>query len=149
MPKVLVVLTSQDKIPATDHPTGWYLVSCNSSLFPRPCSFVANPVSPSQPEFAHPWDVLHGKADLVIASPKGGEAPLDPGSVKMFENDPVSTKFLNEQEALWKKTEKLADFRDRVDEFDAIFYVGGHGRKLLLLPPESTSPTGMNGQPNR
>ncbi|KAI9373922.1 class I glutamine amidotransferase-like protein [Aspergillus egyptiacus] len=103
-PKILVVLTSFDKIAANDHPTGWYL-----------------------PEFAHPWEVLHDKAELVIASPKGGAAPLDPGSVKMFENDAISSKFLKEQEALWKNTEKLSDMLPRVGEFDAIFYVGGHG----------------------
>ncbi|KAL4925332.1 type 1 glutamine amidotransferase domain-containing protein [Aspergillus undulatus] len=103
-PKVLVVLTSFDKIEANDHPTGWYL-----------------------PEFAHPWEVLHSKTELTIASPNGGAAPLDPSSVKMFESDPVSQKFLNEQEALWKNTEKLADVLPRASEFDAIFYVGGHG----------------------
>lgn len=52
----------------------------------------------------------------------------------MFENDPVSTKFLNEQSALWKNTHKLSDFVSRVSEFDAIFYVGGHGRKSLSVP---------------
>ncbi|PYI17419.1 ThiJ/PfpI family protein [Aspergillus japonicus CBS 114.51] len=103
-PKVLVVLTSQDHFPANNHPTGWYL-----------------------PEFAHPWEVLHEKAELVIASPKGGKAPLDPSSVKMFENDPSSTKFLKEQEALWTNTVKLSDVASKVSEFDAIFYVGGHG----------------------
>lgn len=46
----------------------------------------------------------------------------------MFENDPVSSKFLKEQEALWKNTEKLSDVFPRASEFDAIFYVGGHGR---------------------
>ncbi|KAL2845882.1 class I glutamine amidotransferase-like protein [Aspergillus pseudoustus] len=102
--KVLVVLTSQDKIPANGHPTGWFL-----------------------PEFAHPWEVLHKKVDLTIVSPNGGEAPLDPGSVKMFESDPVSINFLKEQEDLWKNTHKLSDFLSRVNEFDAIFYVGGHG----------------------
>ncbi|RAH72937.1 type 1 glutamine amidotransferase domain-containing protein [Aspergillus aculeatinus CBS 121060] len=103
-PKVLVVLTSQDHLPANNHPTGWYL-----------------------PEFAHPWEVLHEKAELVIASPKGGKAPLDPSSVKMFESDPSSTKFLKEQEALWTNTVKLSDVASKVSEFDAIFYVGGHG----------------------
>ncbi|RAH49277.1 type 1 glutamine amidotransferase domain-containing protein [Aspergillus brunneoviolaceus CBS 621.78] len=103
-PKVLVVLTSQDHFPANNHPTGWYL-----------------------PEFAHPWEVLHEKAELVIASPKGGKAPLDPSSVKMFESDPSSTKFLKEQEALWTNTVKLSDVASKVSEFDAIFYVGGHG----------------------
>ncbi|KAJ1713603.1 ThiJ/PfpI family protein [Aspergillus flavus AF70] len=102
--KILVVLTSQDKIPANGNPTGWYL-----------------------PEFAHPWEVLHTKAELTIASPNGGEAPLDPGSVKLFEGDAISTKFLNEQEHLWKNTIKLVDVLPRVAEFDALFYVGGHG----------------------
>ncbi|KAF3400139.1 Glyoxalase 3 [Penicillium rolfsii] len=102
--KVLVILTSQDKIPANNHPTGWFL-----------------------PEFAHPWEVLHGKVELTIASPRGGEAPLDPGSVKMFESDASSMKFLREQEALWKNTHKLSDFLQRIHEFDALFYVGGHG----------------------
>lgn len=46
----------------------------------------------------------------------------------MFEKDPVSVKFLKEQEALWKNTEKLTDVLPRASEFDAIFYVGGHGR---------------------
>lgn len=81
-----------------------------------------------QPEFAHPWEVLHSKTELTIASPNGGTAPLDPSSVSMFEKDPVSVKFLKEQEALWKNTEKLADVLPRASEFDAIFYVGGHGR---------------------
>lgn len=52
----------------------------------------------------------------------------------MFENDPVSQKFLKEQEALWKNTEKLSDVLPRAYEFDAIFYVGGHGRMSPYLP---------------
>ncbi|RJE27433.1 ThiJ PfpI family protein [Aspergillus sclerotialis] len=103
-PKVLVVLTSQDKFPANGNPTGWYL-----------------------PEFAHPYEVLKDKTELVIASPNGGEAPLDPGSAKAFENDPISAKFLKENKSLWTNTQKLADILPRVAEFDAIFYVGGHG----------------------
>lgn len=82
----------------------------------------------TKPEFAHPWHVLHSKVDLTVASPKGGEAPLDPGSVKQFEND-ISVHFLNTQQALWKNTLRLADIVPRAGEFDAIFYVGGHGRK--------------------
>ncbi|KAL2862544.1 type 1 glutamine amidotransferase domain-containing protein [Aspergillus lucknowensis] len=114
-PKILIVLSSFDRIQANDHPTGWYL-----------------------PEFAHPWEVLHTKAELVIASPKGGAAPLDPSSVKMFESDPVSSKFLHEQEALWKNTQKLADVLPRAGEFDAIFYVGGHG-PMFDLATDATS----------
>lgn len=87
----------------------------------------------SQPEFAHPYHVLKDKTELVIASPKGGEAPLDPSSVEMFKNDPVSADFLQNGQELWKNTVKLADVLPRVSEFDALFYVGGHGRKFPFV----------------
>ncbi|KAJ5780503.1 hypothetical protein N7457_005663 [Penicillium paradoxum] len=114
-PKVLVVLTSHNKIAATGGPTGWYL-----------------------PEFAHPHEVLQGKVSLTVASPKGGEAPLDPSSVKMFESDAVSQTFLKEQKALWTNTHKLADVLPRANEFDALFYVGGHG-PMFDLTEDPTS----------
>ncbi|KAK1045066.1 hypothetical protein LTR74_018223 [Friedmanniomyces endolithicus] len=56
-PKVLIVLSSHEKLGDTGKKTGWYL-----------------------PEFAHPYYKLEGKADLTIASPKGGAAPLDESS---------------------------------------------------------------------
>jgi len=115
-PKVLVVLTSQDVIPQTGNPTGWYL-----------------------PEFAHPWHVLHDKTDLTIASPKGGEAPLDPNSVQQSEKDEPSITFLNNQQSLWKKTVKLSEIVPKAKEFDAIFYVGGHGPMFDL----SSDPTSL------
>lgn len=87
-----------------------------------------------QPELAHPHEVLKNKVSLTIASPNGGEAPLDPGSVKMFESDAVSQTFLKEQKALWQNTHKLEDMIPRVGEFDAIFYVGGHGRTFPPRP---------------
>jgi putative intracellular protease/amidase len=76
---------------------------------------------------AHPWHVLEKHAQIVVASPKGGEAPLDPGSVEAFKNDQICQDFLKNQEHLWKQTAKLSSFLGRADEFDAIFYVGGHG----------------------
>ena len=79
------------------------------------------------PEFAHPYYKLEGKADLTIASPKGGAAPLDESSVEAAKDD-ESTKFLREKESLWKNTEKLSSFLGKADQFDAVFYVGGHGR---------------------
>jgi len=103
-PKILFVLSSHNKLGDTGKPTGWYL-----------------------PEFAHPYYKLEGKTDITIASPKGGEAPLDPSSVEAFKEDAESTKFLKEKEALWKNTEKLSSFAGKADQFDAIFYVGGHG----------------------
>ena len=107
-PKVLIVLTSFEQFPNSGGPTGWFL-----------------------PEFAHPWDVLKDKTDLTIASPKGGEAPLDPGSVEMFKSDALSTSFLHNQKALWSNTKKLSDVK--ASDYDAVFYVGGHGREWAVL----------------
>ena len=84
-----------------------------------------------QPEFAHPYDVLAPHTQITIASPAGGEAPLDPSSID--KSDKVSAEFLSNKETLWKHTEKLSSFIGRAKEFDAIFYVGGHGRKCHLL----------------
>jgi hypothetical protein len=96
-----------------------------------PSNCKSNQLTKIKPEFAHPHHVLHNKVSLTIASPKGGEAPLDPSSVEMFK-DEISVNFLNTQKALWANTEKLADMIPRVGEFDAIFYVGGHGRTSSL-----------------
>lgn len=82
---------------------------------------------PPQPELAHPYDVLAPKTELVFASPKGGEAPLDPASVEMFKADPSSAEFLKTKEALWKNTQKLSDFVGKTSEFAGLFYPGGHG----------------------
>ncbi|BDD63569.1 hypothetical protein MAP00_008443 [Monascus purpureus] len=103
-PKVLVVLTSQSFIPVNRSPTGWYL-----------------------PELAHFYAVVKDKVELTFASPKGGEAPLDPASVKASQNDPISTSFLNEERHLWANTHKLAELVPRALDFEAIYFVGGHG----------------------
>ena len=68
--------------------------------------------------------------NVVVASPLGGEAPLDPGSVKMFGEDPSCANFLKNHEEHWKKTIKLEEFVGRTGEFEALYFVGGHGRKL-------------------
>lgn len=112
-PKVLFVLSSHDAMGNTGKPTGWYL-----------------------PEFAHPWHELHEHVEIDVASPKGGKAPLDPSSAAKFQ-DETSQKFLKEQTALWENTKKLSDIVGKSAEYSAIFYVGGHGRKLLFAPLNS------------
>jgi putative intracellular protease/amidase len=87
-----------------------------------------------QPEFAHPYEVLSQQCKIVVASPLGGEAPLDPSSVEAFKNDAISSKFMKHSEALWKNTHKLSEFSGKAKEFEAIFFVGGHGRTLPLIP---------------
>lgn len=103
-PKILFILSSHDKLGKLDKKTGWYL-----------------------PELAHPSHILHNKAEITVASPKGGEAPLDPSSVEFSANDEVAQNFLKNNQDVWKNTKKLEDFVGKANEFDAIFYVGGHG----------------------
>ena len=73
-----------------------------------------------------------------MASPAGGEAPLDPSSVEAFKEDKISTSFLAKEEALWKKTEKLDTFLGHAGEYEAIFFVGGHGPIFDLATDENS-----------
>ncbi|SCZ99231.1 BZ3500_MvSof-1268-A1-R1_Chr7-1g09441 [Microbotryum saponariae] len=107
---LLVVLTSCDKLINDRGATGWYL-----------------------PELAHPYYVFKKAGiKLTLASPKGGEAPLDPASVKAFSEDKECQEFLRDEEAqqLVKNTHKLSEFKEK--DFDAIFYVGGYGPPIDL-----------------
>ncbi|CAD6442109.1 ce745f57-5e4a-45b6-af45-638e45ce2962 [Sclerotinia trifoliorum] len=113
-PKVLFVLTSHDKMGNSGKPTGWYL-----------------------PEFAHPYDILAPHTEITIASVLGGASPLDPASIEASTDD-VSVNFLNTQESLWKNTAPLSDFVGKAAEFDAIFYVGGHGPMFDLSHNETS-----------
>jgi putative intracellular protease/amidase len=103
-PKVLFVLTSQSKLGDTGKPTGWYL-----------------------PEFAHPYEILAPHVAITVASPNGGEAPLDPYSVEATKEDPICVKFLKSHESLWKNTVKLDMILGHAGDYEAIFFVGGHG----------------------
>lgn len=116
-PKVLIVLSSCSSFDeaGTNHPTGWFL-----------------------PEFAHPYNQLHPHASIVVASPNGGAAPLDPFSVEMFKSDAESAEFLATKSDIWKNTAKLSDFTGKANEFAAIFFVGGHG-PMFDLAHDATS----------
>lgn len=103
--KVLMVLTSHDALGDTGRKTGFWLE-----------------------ELAAPYYVFKDAGfEIVLASPKGGQPPLDPKSnepgfqtedTRRFEADPEAAKAL-------ANTVKLAE----VDEggFDTVFYPGGHG----------------------
>ena len=102
-PSVLMILSSHSELGNTGKKIGWYL-----------------------PEFAHPYHVLEPVANIAVASPKGGEAPIDPTSVETFKEDAICKEFLK-NEALWKNTEVLSSFIGKSSGFDAVFVVGGHG----------------------
>jgi putative intracellular protease/amidase len=103
--KVLFVLTSHDQLGNTGRKTGFWLE-----------------------ELAAPYYVFKDAgAEITLASPKGGQPPLDPKSnepsfqtdqTRRFESDPVSSAQL-------AKTVRLDSVRQK--DFDTVFYPGGHG----------------------
>lgn len=108
--KFLFVLSSQSTLPSRGRPTGWYL-----------------------PELIHPYNKLAAVFDIVVSSPAGGEAPLDPYSIEATKEDPECVAFLKEKSSAWKNTAKLESLLGRGSELAGIFYAGGHGRKFSLF----------------
>ncbi|WP_020405609.1 type 1 glutamine amidotransferase domain-containing protein [Hahella ganghwensis] len=103
--KVLMVLTSHSELGSTGEKTGFWVE-----------------------EFAAPYYVLvDAGVQVVLASPAGGHPPIDPKS-ELPDFQTASTKRFDEDteaQALLANTTKLADVK--VDDFDAVFYPGGHG----------------------
>ena len=103
--KILMVLTSHDQLGNTGHKTGFWLE-----------------------EFAAPYFVFRDAGvDLTLASPKGGQPPVDPKS-DLHENQTSAMARFKQDEVAQRKlahTVKLADVK--ADDYDTVFYVGGHG----------------------
>ena len=103
--KILMVLTSHDQLGNTGRTTGFWLE-----------------------EFAAPYFVFRDAGvQLTLASPQGGQPPIDPksdlpegqtDSMARFKKDAAAQNALSQ-------TLKLADMKSA--DFDSIFYVGGHG----------------------
>jgi putative intracellular protease/amidase len=103
--KILMVLTSHEVLGNTGRKTGFWLE-----------------------EFAAPYFVFRDAGvDLTLASPKGGQPPIDPKSDLPEGQTPAMTRFKHDptaQKAL-SQTVKLADMKS--PDYDTVFYVGGHG----------------------
>lgn len=101
--KILMVLTSHEQLGNTEIKTGFWLE-----------------------EFTTPYYVFKDAgAEITLASPKGGRPPIDPNSV---EEKTDSTNRYHQDEILQTKlanTHQLATISP--DDYDAIFYPGGHG----------------------
>ncbi len=103
--KILMVLTSHDRLGDTGKKTGFWLE-----------------------EFAAPYFVFKDAgAEIVLASPHGGQPPLDPSSDAPDAQTAATARFRADTEAskALATTHKLADVV--CDPFDALFYPGGHG----------------------
>ncbi|EZP51668.1 type 1 glutamine amidotransferase domain-containing protein [Sphingomonas sp. RIT328] len=113
---ILIVLTSHDRLGDTGKPTGFWLE-----------------------ELAAPYYVFKDAgAAITLASPKGGQPPLDPKSDAPDAQTEATRRFLADAEAqaALAATVPLADVSTA--EFDAVFYPGGHG-PLWDLAEDATS----------
>lgn len=103
--KILFVLTSHDQLGDTGEKTGFWVE-----------------------EFANPYYTLLDKgAHITIATPKGGPAPIDPRSDSPDAATEATKRFDKDAEAKERiaNTKVLSDMNP--DDFDAVFYPGGHG----------------------
>lgn len=103
--KILMVLTSHDQLGNTGKKTGFWLE-----------------------ELAAPYYVFKDSGhQVVLASPKGGQPPLDPKSNEPDFQTDATHRFEADSEATaqLKSTLSLKDVR--AEDFDAVFYPGGHG----------------------
>lgn len=114
--KVLIVLTSHGDLGNTGHKTGFWIE-----------------------EFAAPYYVLaDAGVQITLASPKGGQPPIDPKS-EMADSQTKATRRFDGDGALKVKlahTIKLSEVK--VEDYDAVFYPGGHG-PLWDLANDKTS----------
>src|SRR5262245_23188931 len=103
--RVLMVLTSHHQLGNTGQKTGVWLE-----------------------EFAAPYYVFKDAgAELTLASPKGGQPPIDPKS-RLPENEtPAQKRFKNDPEAQRAFAETVRLAAVSAEDFDAVFYPGGHG----------------------
>ncbi len=103
--KILIVLTSHSKLGNTDEKTGFWIE-----------------------EFATPYYIFkEAGAAITIASPLGGQPPIDPKSDTAENQTEATTRYKKDEDLL-----KLMADTERLEEvaaknFDAVFYPGGHG----------------------
>lgn len=103
--KILMVLTSHDQLGATGQKTGFWLE-----------------------EFAAPYYVFKDAgAEITLASPAGGQPPLDPKSDEPDFQTHATERFKADSEAQSALANSLQLAAVDASDFDAVFYPGGHG----------------------
>jgi putative intracellular protease/amidase len=103
--KILMVLTSHDTLGNTGRKTGFWLE-----------------------ELAAPYyTFLAANAEIVLASPKGGQPPLDPKSNEPSFQTDLTRRFESDAAATAQLANTVRLDSVSQDDFDAVFYPGGHG----------------------
>jgi putative intracellular protease/amidase len=103
--KILMVMTSHDQLGNTGKKTGFWLE-----------------------EFAAPYfTFLDAGVDITVCSPKGGQPPVDPKSDTPEGKTELTERFKADAAAqrVLATTAALADMK--AEDYDAVFYPGGHG----------------------
>ncbi len=101
MKKVLFVVTSHDKKGDTGEKTGYYLS-----------------------EVSHPWHILKKAGfEIDFVSPKGGKPPVDGYNIE----DKINKEFIDDTKAQEKINNSMIPDQVKADDYQAIFYAGGHG----------------------
>jgi len=114
--KILMILTSHDELGNTGRKTGFWLE-----------------------ELAAPYYTFkQAGAEITLASPKGGQPPLDPKSNELANQTDDTRRFEADAEATaaLANTVKLSEVS--AGDFDTVFYPGGHG-PLWDLAEDATS----------
>ena len=114
--KILFVLTSHEDLGDTGKKTGFWTE-----------------------ELAAPYYALADQgAEITLASPKGGQPPIDPKSEDPDAQTDATRRMAEDTELLGKlsNTTLLSDIK--MEDYDAVFYPGGHG-PLWDLAEDATS----------
>ena len=103
--KILMVLTSHDQLGNTGRKTGFWLE-----------------------EFAAPYfTFLDVGVAVTVASPKGGQPPIDPVSDTPGGQTDLTRRFKQDAAAQAVLANTLRLSQVKASDYDAIFYPGGHG----------------------
>lgn len=103
--KVLIVLTSHSELGNTGKKTGFWIE-----------------------EFAAPYYILEDAgAEITLASPKGGQPPIDPKSAEPGAQTEATKRFNNDKVLQERLSNTIVLSTVKAEEFDAVFFPGGHG----------------------
>lgn len=103
--KILIVATSHEQLGDTGRKTGLWLE-----------------------ELAFPYYVFKDAgAVMALASPRGGEVPLDPKSESILASTPTIRRFQKDPEGISLLAHSIALSDVKVEDFDMVYVAGGHG----------------------
>lgn len=116
MKNILFVITSNDALGITDQKTGFWIA-----------------------EFADPYYVFTDAGhNVTLASPKGGQPPIDPNSASDNAATPATERFDKDKATQEKLAHTLKLDTVKHEDYDAVFYPGGHGVLWDLVENKSS-----------